>query len=85
MHRDLKTENILLDEGGRVVICDFGLSERLISFSTKVANFAGTITHMPPELLTGQRVGNTQDVWAAGVILVELLRSDDKLVFTGNN
>lgn len=83
IHRDLKPENILLDAGGRILLCDFGLSKVLPTFSAKAQTFTGSLPYMPPEILMNEAYGSSVDVWAAGLILLELLTGKGKLVFQG--
>ncbi len=78
IHRDLKPANVLFDEEGRARITDFGLvrddtddAEAL----TETGDVLGTPVYMAPEQIGGRRdaIGPPTDVWAAGVILHELL------------
>ncbi len=84
IHRDLKPENILLDEGGRVLICDFGLAKTISTFSAKANSIVGTFNYMPPEVLMNDPYDQKVDVWSAGIILLELLSGKGKLVFNGS-
>lgn len=85
MHRDLKPENILADAGGRILLCDFGFSKKLSSFSAQAKTLAGSYPYMPPEMLKGEIYDNSADVWAAGLILYELLTGVDTPKFNGES
>ncbi|DAZ97105.1 TPA: hypothetical protein N0F65_010428 [Lagenidium giganteum] len=65
IHRDLKSQNVLLDKKGAAKLCDFGLVR------TKVTS-AGTPSYMPPELLSGKPFSKAVDVYMFGVLLWEL-------------
>lgn len=69
IHRDLKPANILL-QGDIPRLADFGLS-RVLS-STQSTTPAGTLAYMSPEAFNGERSAQS-DIWAAGVILYQLL------------
>eukprot|EP00123_Amoebidium_parasiticum_P014796 comp22646_c0_seq1/m.34898 comp22646_c0_seq1/g.34898 ORF comp22646_c0_seq1/g.34898 comp22646_c0_seq1/m.34898 type:complete len:848 (-) comp22646_c0_seq1:122-2665(-) len=71
-HRDLKPDNILLDERGNVKITDFGASARVESKDTVLAELVGTIYYCAPELGEGAYLGFPCDVWSSGVILFNL-------------
>ncbi len=75
-HRDVKPDNILLDEQYRVKVCDFGSSKKL---STEGKNFPHVVSryYRAPELLLCHTDYTTKiDIWAAGCILVELFTLD---------
>ncbi|KAJ3269681.1 Map microtubule affinity-regulating kinase [Terramyces sp. JEL0728] len=69
VHRDLKMENILLDQSGNALVSDFGLS-RAYGESDYMKTFCGTPCYCAPEILAGKPYHGTQsDIWAMGVIL----------------
>jgi predicted Ser/Thr protein kinase len=72
VHRDVKPANIIIARDGRVKLVDFGLAEVLGTNS--FAGGAGTYAYMAPEDFDAQGQSNRQsDIWAAGVILYEML------------
>ncbi|MFM6939913.1 MAG: Stk1 family PASTA domain-containing Ser/Thr kinase [Rhodoluna sp.] len=72
LHRDLKPENVLLADDGRVKLGDFGLA-RAISEHTSTGDLVGTIAYLSPELVTRGQADARSDVYAAGILLFELL------------
>ena len=72
-HRDMKLENILIDEEGNVKIIDFGFS--LVTPKTKPLNVCcGTPSYMSPELMARKNYyGHLVDIWALGIILYILV------------
>jgi serine/threonine protein kinase len=72
-HRDIKLENILLDDNLNVKIIDFGFSTRIPN-DRKVKLFWGTPSYMAPEIVTkSEYCGPPADIWAFGVLLYALL------------
>jgi tRNA A-37 threonylcarbamoyl transferase component Bud32 len=72
-HRDIKLENILMDERHNIKIIDFGFSTYVLS-EKKMQLFCGTQNYMAPEILANQQfLGPPTDVWAAGVVLYVLV------------
>ena len=74
IHRDIKLENILLDETRtRVKLIDFGFST-CIPHEKKVKIFCGTPSYMAPEIVSKiEYAGPPADIWALGVLLYALL------------
>lgn len=70
-HRDLKLENILVDEANIVKVIDFGFSSRS---NQKLSNYCGTPPYMAPEItLKCPYFGEPADMWALGIILYLML------------
>lgn len=75
IHRDIKPQNLLLDDAGVLKVMDFGvarLAERT-STLTETGMVVGTPTYMPPEQLLAEHVDARSDLYAAGVVLYECL------------
>lgn len=75
LHRDLKAANVFLFKNDLVKIGDFGIS-REISHDDPAKTMIGTPYFMSPELLKGHRYGFPSDIWAAGLILYELMTGE---------
>ncbi len=75
IHRDIKPQNLLLDEEGVLKVMDFGvarLAERPTNI-TEAGLILGTPSYMPPEQLLGAEVDGRSDLYAVGVVLYECL------------
>ncbi|KAI8823343.1 kinase-like domain-containing protein [Fimicolochytrium jonesii] len=75
IHRDLKSENLLLTENLRLKICDFGLSREVATTKEERGrlSFCGTDAYMAPEIILGQAFDERVDVFSYGIILCELI------------
>ncbi|KAK5580578.1 hypothetical protein RB653_000598 [Dictyostelium firmibasis] len=72
-HRDLKLENLLVDEDGNLKISDFGYSN-IIKPGNLLSTFCGSPVYAPPEILLEKRYnGNEVDIWSMGVILYAMV------------
>ncbi|CAO4368986.1 unnamed protein product [Caenorhabditis nigoni] len=72
IHRDLKTENMMLTRGGILKVIDFGLCKKLSSRGEKLNEIVGTNTHLAAEVLRREPYGIESDWWAVGVSLYQL-------------
>ncbi|KAL8443075.1 hypothetical protein Emag_006102 [Eimeria magna] len=73
VHRDLKLDNMLLDDKGRVRLIDFGFAS-LLKPGVKCRMACGTPSYMPPEILKkGEYEGTAADMWSLGVVLYAML------------
>ncbi|WP_367650322.1 Stk1 family PASTA domain-containing Ser/Thr kinase [Nocardioides sp. zg-DK7169] len=76
VHRDVKPENVLIAEDGRIKVADFGLAKAVSADTQHTATggvLIGTLSYLAPELVVEGRADERADVYAAGVVLFELL------------
>jgi TolB-like protein/Flp pilus assembly protein TadD/predicted Ser/Thr protein kinase len=84
VHRDIKSENLLVNGKGELKITDFGLAKlKGSSKLTKAGSTLGTAAYMSPEQAQGEDVDARSDIFSAGVVLYELLAG--KLPFRGDH
>ena len=82
IHRDVKTDNIMLMEDGTAKLTDFGLAKLRGSIQlTKTGSTVGTAAYMSPEQVRGEEVDYRSDIFSLGVVLYELATS--RLPFRG--
>ncbi|XP_067900927.1 ribosomal protein S6 kinase alpha-2 isoform X4 [Heterodontus francisci] len=73
IYRDLKPENVLLDEDGHIKITDFGLSKEAVDHDKRAYSFCGTIEYMAPEVVNRRGHAQSADWWSFGVLMFEML------------
>lgn len=75
VHRDVKPDNIMIDESGRVKVMDFGLARGLHSTTqlTAQGTVVGTPRYMSPEQCQGQKPDHRSDIYSLGVVVFEML------------
>jgi serine/threonine-protein kinase len=85
VHRDVKPENVLVRDDGSIKVTDFGLA-RAVTSSTRTSTtgiLMGTVSYLAPEQVDGDRADARSDVYAAGLMLYELLTG--QRAFQGDN
>ena len=70
LHRDIKAQNVIRDEGGRSVLMDFGTGQE---FGAPGPALAGTPLYLAPEILNGGHASPASDVYSLGVLLFLLV------------
>ncbi|NXN97764.1 PAK3 kinase, partial [Rhinopomastus cyanomelas] len=73
VHRDFKSENILLGLEGSVKLTDFGVSAQLTPGRSKCSSLYGTPHWMAPEVVLSQPYGPKVDIWSFGITTVEMV------------
>jgi len=73
LHRDIKLDNILLDQNGLVKLCDFGVG-KMVKKGEKMTEQCGTPAYIAPEIIRDEGYyGFAVDIWSSGVVLYAML------------
>jgi eukaryotic-like serine/threonine-protein kinase len=84
VHRDVKPQNVLLNEDGQAKVTDFGIARSLdVQGVTHTGTVLGTSDYIAPEQARGQRVDPKTDIYSLGAVLYELLVGE--VPFAGDN
>ncbi|WTE51289.1 Stk1 family PASTA domain-containing Ser/Thr kinase [Streptomyces sp. NBC_01620] len=73
VHRDMKPENVLIGDDGRVKVADFGLVRAVGSDTNTTGTVLGTVSYLAPEQIEHGTADTRTDVYACGVVLYEML------------
>ena len=77
VHRDIKSENIMIAPGDQLKIMDFGLAKLKGSTGlTKTGTSLGTLSYMSPEQAQGLNADQRSDIWSLGVVFYEMLTGE---------
>lgn len=73
LHRDVKADNVMREDGGRIVLMDMGTGREIQSGAEGVPDLAGTPLYIAPELFDGVPASQASDVYSLGVLLYHLV------------
>jgi len=76
IHRDIKSENILMGLNGAIKMTDFGYGSQLTDRNDTKTSVVGTTYWMAPELIKGRPYGTKVDVWSLGIMAVEMFEGE---------
>jgi beta-lactam-binding protein with PASTA domain len=76
VHRDVKPENVLLADDGRIKISDFGLARAASANTATGQALLGTIAYLSPELVTRGIADTRSDIYALGIMMYEMLTGE---------
>eukprot|EP00736_Rhodelphis_marinus_P010930 Rmarinus@m.17798 len=80
IHRDIKSDNLLMNQNGDLKVADFGYAVQLTQETAKRTSVVGTPYWMAPELIRGQEYDPKVDIWSLGILAIECAEGEPPLM-----